>query len=326
MVKTSYDNTKGALGRLFWLLAGVTLLATSCQSESDIQRIEGQAQGTTFHVTLYDAPVGDWAARIGAWLQAYNREASAWDPESTLSRYNAGDYDEPTPIFEHLLAETREIYALAYPALEPYMGHIIEAWGFGVGDGYLTLSDSAMVDSLMDLTFTDPMLNVNAYSQGHSVDILVDSLLAHGVTTAFVEVGGELRVMGSKPDGSAWMVGIEQPTEEKGQSLMAQVPIQLGYALATSGNYRNYQIDSASGRKYGHTLNAHTGWPARTDLLSATMIGPKCVYADGMATAAMSMGLAATQTWLTEHPDWDAYLIYSDSTGGYQVWTTLELE
>ena len=301
------------------------VLATSCQPQPRVEYIEGRAQGTTFHVTLYEAPKADWTQRVGSWLQMYNREASAWDEQSTLSRYNRGD-QVLSPVFEDLLDVTDHVVQLADPYLEPNMGHLIEAWGFGVGEGYLTLSDTARVDSLMALTYTQPMLNVNAYSQGHSVDILVDSLQAHGVSHAFVEVGGELRVMGRKPDGTPWVVGIEQPVESASGELMAELKLQPGYALATSGNYRRFDVDPETGQKYGHTLNAQTGWPARTDLLSATMIGPTCAAADAMATAVMSMGLDRAKTWLRSHPDWDAYLIYSDTTGAFKVWTTLDLK
>ena len=166
-------------------------------------------------------------------------------------------------------------------------------------------------------------LNFMSFSQGHSVDVVLDYLKARGATAAFVEIGGEVRTFGQKPDGTSFRVGIEQPQEAKGKELMETVELQER-ALATSGNYRNYKTDPATGAHYGHTLDAKTGWPIQTDVLSATMMGPSCALADGMATAAMAMGLERTRKWLQAHPEWDAILIYGSEKEGLSVWSTLK--
>ena len=168
---------------------------------------------------------------------------------------------------------------------------------------------------------TRTQLNFMSFSQGHSVDIVCDSLRARGATAAFVEIGGEVRTFGVKPDGSSYKVGIELPHQGKSSEYAQTVELNER-ALATSGNYRNYKVDPVTGAHYGHTLDAKTGWPIQTDVLSATLIGPTCAEADGMATAAMAMGMEKTKQWLAQHPEWDALLITGNEAEGLQVWAS----
>jgi thiamine biosynthesis lipoprotein len=227
--------------------------------------------------------------------------------------------------------------SIVEPSLEP----ILKAWGFTAGGSPLLPSgegaarDSVLVDSLMlrvrwtpiagvkgPLTLARP-INVNAFAQGHSVDLLLDSLRARGATAAFVEIGGEVRAFGQKSEDKSFTVGIEKPLTSGDRSLQLTVKLD-DRALATSGNYRKFQVDSATGLKYGHSIDPRTGWPAPTDMLSATLIGPTCAEADAYATMAMVIGMQGTKQWLAGHPEWDAILIYSDPKGGVKIYNSLK--
>ena len=93
-----------------------------------------------------------------------------------------------------------------------------------------------------------------------------------------------------------------------------------------AGNYRKYRIDSVTGEKYVHTLDAQTGYPAKRDLLSATVYAPiDCADADGYATAFMAMGLEKTKVFLKKHPELSAFLIYVDVNGNPQEYSFPEV-
>lgn len=164
-------------------------------------------------------------------------------------------------------------------------------------------------------------LSFTAVAQGHSVDIVCEHLMTMGASAALVEIGGEVRCFGTKPNGKDFKIGIEKPLEHKSKDLQEIIPLR-DRALATSGDYRNVQQDTSTGERYAHTINAFTGWPARSKMLSATMIGPTCAEADGMATAAMAMGHGATIDWLANHPLWDAYLIYVAEDESLATWSS----
>jgi len=86
--------------------------------------------------------------------------------------------------------------------------------------------------------------------------------------------------------------------------------------LATSGNYRKYYIKD--GVKYAHTINPHTGYPVQHSLLSATVVAPKAGLADAYATAFMVMGVVKSRLVLKQHPELEAFLIYSDENGNFK--------
>jgi thiamine biosynthesis lipoprotein len=119
------------------------------------------------------------------------------------------------------------------------------------------------------------------------------------------------------------LIGIEQPILEKRDEFQVVVPLQ-NRALATSGNYRNFRIDSLNGTKFSHTLNAFSGWPIETEIKSSTVIGTSCALADALATAFLAMPLNQVQSWLENNQEWDAYLIYQNKKGDLEVWSSLE--
>ena len=328
---------KGAPGRPFLALA--TAILAACASESEFV-VQGEAQGSTFVVRAYGDSLNLEESDVAWWLADYNKAVSAWDPESELSRLNRGEVVATTPVLNELLLVAEGIRSATDSLVEPALEPVLRAWGFTAGTQLLPsphgpTRDSAIVDSLMALVrwsgptitsegarLTHP-INVNAFAQGHSVDLVLDSLRARGASAAFVEIGGEVRCFGLKPNGDPFKVGIEKPLTSGDRSLQLTVELE-DRALATSGNYRKFQVDSATGQRYGHSLDPRTGWPAPTDVLSATLIGPSCAEADAYATMAMVLGVERTKQWLAQHPEWDAILIYSDAQGVLQIYNSLK--
>ena len=136
-----------------------------------------------------------------------------------------------------------------------------------------------------------------------------------------VEIGGEIKAKGMNPKGKVWKIGIDRP--KYGNiipGLQMQVILELNEkALATSGNYRKFYEED--GVKYTHSIDPQTGYPAKHEILSATIIAENCMLADAYATACMVVGLQKAKE-LVISEDLDAYLIYGDSEGEYQVWTS----
>jgi len=340
MILVVRSAIRGAIWRPFLILVAVGMMA-SCASSSQEFAVEGEAQGSTFVVRAYGDSLRVSEEDVARWLQEYNSAVSVWDPSSELSRLNRGEAVSPSAILADLLLITGVLREATDSIVEPSLEPILQAWGFTAGGSQLLPSgegaarDSVLVDSLMlrvrwtpiapvkgPMTLTRP-INVNAFAQGHSVDLLLDSLRARGATAAFVEIGGEVRAFGQKSEDKSFTVGIEKPLTSGDRSLQLTVKLD-DRALATSGNYRKFQVDSATGLKYGHSIDPRTGWPAPTDMLSATLIGPTCAEADAYATMAMVIGMQGTKQWLAGHPEWDAILIYSDPKGGVKIYNSLK--
>jgi thiamine biosynthesis lipoprotein len=223
-------------------------------------------------------------------------------------------------------------------AFDITVGPLVEAWGFGP-DEQKSFTESKR-DSLLSLVGmekveirngkvykTDPRirLDFNAIAQGYSVDIISEYFGGLGIERFLVEIGGEVRVKGDKK-GVLWRIGIDRPEDNNispGTDLQAIISLK-DRSLATSGNYRKFYVED--GIKYSHTIDPKTGYPARNQLLSATIIAEDCATADGIATACMVMGKDRTIDFLNLHPEFEAYLIFSDDEGNFRTWATKDLE
>ena len=140
----------------------------------------------------------------------------------------------------------------------------------------------------------------------------------HAIPSYLVEVGGELRGFGIKPDQMPWWVRIETPPAS------AAYPTQInwdglvalhGLAIATSGSYR--QFFEQDGRQYSHTLDPRSGYPVDNSLVSVTVLHKECMIADALATAFTVMGEQAALDYANSHQI--ACCLMSQSASGLQV-------
>jgi thiamine biosynthesis lipoprotein len=183
-----------------------------------------------------------------------------------------------------------------------------------------------LVDNKLVKDIPQVMLDFNAIAQGYTVDVLASFLDNKGIKNYMVEVGGELRAKGKKLNDSSWTVGIEQPDENltEGSTLFAVINLK-NKSLATSGNYKKFYVEQ--GKKYAHIIDPFTGYPAKHNLLSATVIAGDCMTADAYATSFMVMGFEKSKQFLSEHKDLnlEVFFIY-DENGVSKKFTSKNFE
>lgn len=280
------------------------------QPPSDIVwALDGRTMGTTWSARVIAPPGADKAgihAAIQSELDAVVAVFSPWEPDSEISRFNGAPpgvwaLSEP---FWAVLDAAMNIADDTDGAVDPTLGALVDLWGFGpagarAADAPLPADDEidaararsgwqalrlnreaqgAMQPGGMTLDFS-------GIAKGHAVDRVSDRLTALGATSHLVEIGGELRGRGVKPDGQPWWVEIEQPPGSPSpRTLMALIDV----AMATSGDYR--RAFSHDGRRYSHTIDGRTGRPVDNGLASVTVIHPSAMKADAFATALTVMG------------------------------------
>lgn len=143
-------------------------------------------------------------------------------------------------------------------------------------------------------------IDLGGLGKEYAADRAATLLQAAGVRHALVNLGGDVRVLGGRPDGSAWTLGIRHPRETA--AFLGSVALRDG-ALATSGDYeRGFNAD---GRRFHHLLDARTGWPAE-GWQSVSVVAPACLAAGALATLAMLMGDAAPALLRAECAAWVA--------------------
>lgn len=326
------------LRRLIIFLAIIQLFFSSCADKTPVyDSFGGLTQGTTYGITFEKGrkiKKDKLQAGIQQILTDFDNSLSVYNKNSIISKVNNNEDVTPDSLFIEVFYRSKEISELTGGVFDITVGPLVNAWGFG--PDALRNFDKTKLDSLMNLVGIDKVslingkivkadpgitLDVNAIAQGYSVDVVARYLESLGINSFLVEIGGEVRVKGSKA-GVPWRIGIDEPNDENvtaGDMLQDIVAI-TDKAISTSGNYRKFYIDS--GVKYSHTIDPRTGSPTRHNLLSATIIADECVTADAFATACMVLGKDGAIELITKYNFLEAYLIYSDESGKYKTWMT----
>ncbi|MCG2460480.1 FAD:protein FMN transferase [Flavobacteriaceae bacterium F89] len=317
----------------------VVLLSVSCGKHGALvkNRSSGGALGTMYHITYISDRQLDYQPEIDSVFAAINHSMSTYIPGSDISKINDGDSTVVVDqMFRDVFELSKEVHDSTEGYFDPTVGVLVDAWGFGPGK-QITL-DSAKVDSLLDyvgfekvgitddnrITKSDYRIrfDFNAVAKGYAIDRLAAMLDAKGIANYLVEVGGEIvakgkNVMKEKP----WVVGIDNP-EGKDRSKPIVLLSLENEALASSGNYRKFRIDTITGKKYVHTINPKTGYTKNSNVLGSSVIASNCAMADAYATAFMAMDLDDSIKLLVHEKDMEAFIVYLDEDGNVEEFMT----
>jgi thiamine biosynthesis lipoprotein len=280
---------------------------------SRIHIVEGTSMGTTWSARVATNRADDLRPALQAELDAIVAQMSHWEPDSLLSRYNrapAGTWvDLPAQFFD-VVDYALWAHMASGGAYDPAAGALVDLWGFGAARRYdhtgFYAPDDDAIDRVLDqrasarLSFDRDgrrllqpggvRLDLSSIAKGYAVDSLAQCLERRGLHHYLVEVGGELRGAGVKPDGHPWWVEVEVvPDADVPDSATPQAIVALhGVAIATSGDYRQYFEHGA--RRVSHTLDPRTGRPVAGDVASVTVLAPTCMEADALSTVLTVLG------------------------------------
>lgn len=320
--------------KYYFFLFSVLFSFFSCtSSQSDWKLSQGEIFGTTYGIQ-YEAKENFQEAFDSAFL-AINKSMSTYDSKSLISKLNRGSIEYLDPMFVEVFTKAKEYSQITKGYLDPTIGDVVNAWGFGSKKKLLQI-DSAKIDSLMRFVgiqnlhiqnnqlikkYPQTYLEFNAFAKGYALDIIARILDQNGIPNYLIEIGGEIRCKGTNTKGKYWLVGIDKPVEDSTKSELSAKVFLLNQSMATSGNYHKYYED-LEGNKYVHTINPHTGYPVKSNLLSAVVITENCITADAYATAFMAMGIDKVKQFLSENPSVQSMLLYSDKQNVIKIWMT----
>lgn len=311
------------------------LLPTMLLAQAEPILLSGYAQGTTYHISYFDAQNRDFQEEIEKLLQEFDNSVSTYNVNSIISKINRNEKNVVTDsYFNACFLKAKEVWKNTDGAFDPTVYPLVNAWGFGPGKKQKI--EQHIIDSILPFVGLQLIelkgnkikkkdkrvaLDFNAFAQGYSVDVVADFFNRKGVYAYLIEIGGEVYAHGRKPDGAKWTVGIEQPYDHPDGTNQLRALIQIeNKALATSGNYRKFVIEN--GMKYAHHIDPKTGYPAKNNLLSVSLFSDACINSDANATGILVMGLEKAKVFLAAHKEFEAYLIYSDEKGNYAVYMT----
>ncbi|OWQ88626.1 hypothetical protein CDN99_16540 [Roseateles aquatilis] len=282
-----------------------------------LHALDGETMGTTWSVRfigpagLRDSTIAEAVVHV---CDDVIEQMSHWTAASDLSRFNRAAVGSVRVLpegFASVLDAALRIAAASDGAYDPTAGGLVALWGFGpTGETALaprhdapdfrvpSAADRARVHCGWDSlpwdgerrALTQPggaTLDLSAIAKGHAVDRVSELLTRLGLPNHLVEIGGELRGAGLKPDGQPWWVDLEPLSADCG---LAPVRLALhGLAVATSGDYRKYYA-GADGHRRSHTLDPRTRQPVAHGLAAVTVVHDSAMWADGWSTALMVLG------------------------------------
>lgn len=308
---------------------------------AELYHLQGETMGTTWSLRMA-GPRGLMPdmLRMGVERQLASviADMSTWEADSALSRFNraeAGSWHELSPDFFTVLDYSLELAAQSEGAFDPTVGPLVNLWGFGPAghrdsdpegrhdaapDAETLATVSARcgwqrlqldAENLRALQPGGAYVDFSGVAKGFAVDKLSDYLLEQGFVNHLVEIGGELRGRGIRPDGHPWWVMLEPvvtPAKDNADGVesmpLESMPVETivalhNLAIATSGDYRRFFM--VGEQRYAHTIDPRSGSPVSHALASVTVLHESCMQADAEATVLMVLGVAEGEAYAERH-------------------------
>ena len=196
---------------------------------------------------------------------------------------------------------------------------LVELWNITGDTPYVPTQEE--IDALLPLVGSDHLrvsgnsatlddgcaVDLGGIGKGYASDLVHLMMDAHGVESGSISLGGNVYVCGTKPDGSPWTVGIQNP---EGDGCAAYVRLTNAFAVTSGGYQRFFTADD--GTVYQHIIDPKTGYPAQSDLLSVTVVGKSGTRCDAYSTALYVMGEVGAIDFWRSMGDFDMVLITAD--------------
>ena len=313
------------------LLLALTLTLVSLSLPSPASASSARTFFAMDTVMTVSAPEADESLLSACEQAVFRLDAllSVTQPTSQIYRLNQEGQSALSPDTEAVLSYALSACRLTGGALDVTLYPVVRAWGFTTGEyrvptdeeiaALLPLVDYTQVSLSGGVASLPPSFQVDlgAVAKGYASDVVADLLRQGGVTSALIDLGGNIYCLGAKPDQSAWRIGIRDPLNPEG--FVGSLSV-TDAAVVTSGSYeRNFT--APDGRVYGHIFDPATGRPAENGLISVTVTGPTGMECDALTTALYVMGPNAAAEFLSAAPSIDALMV--DDQGG--IWITESL-
>lgn len=230
---------------------------------------------------------------------------------------------EPVSVSDDTIAvlnKAIEIGGKTNGALDVTIYPLLTEWGFTT-DTQQVPTDDIIADKLKLIDYTkisvkgntvqlpdNMQIDFGALAKGYTSDCVTDILKENGVKSALVNLGGNVHAVGTKPDGTLWKVGVQNPFSPSEQVCILEIADK---AVITSGNYERFFTDE-NGRKYWHILDSTDGFPADNGLVSVTIVGENGLLCDALSTALFVLGTDKAIDYWRNSADFEMILITDD--------------
>lgn len=290
--------------RLFFLFFIIcSLILVGCTRNQEPVTQTGFYFDTVIQITLYDTQDSSILDGCFALAESYENLFSVTVEKSDIWRINHsnGRTVEVSEDTASLLRTALDYACLTDGKVDPTIMPVSSLWDFG-SDATPHVPGASDIEEALrhvdyhsiildgnTVTLTDPkaQIDLGFIAKGYIADRMKEYLSEQGVQSACINLGGNVMTLGSKPDGSAYKIGIQKPFAEEGTS-DAVIEIR-DTSVVTSGIYERYFYENDV--LYHHILDTSTGYPVENDIASVTILCPSSVDADALSTSCYCLGL-----------------------------------
>ena len=310
---------------LLLLLTGCELLPEGSGGSRAASEASVWAMDTQMDLRLYGDTEGAVMAKLTALLNELDRSLSATRPDSALTALNESGRSDDARILR-LTESALEVSEQSGGALDITLLPVSRAWGFSTGS--YALVPAAELEKLrqqvgMEKIVLKPgqsvelptgtALDFGALAKGYAADLCRAELEQAGLS-GILSLGGNIQTVGTKPDGSDWNIGVQDP-DDSGRYLLT-LRLTGSKAAVTSGDYQRYFMQD--GLRYCHIIDPKTLAPVRGSLRSVTVVADSGLYADALSTALFVLGREAGEALRRQRGDFETVWIEDDGS----VWVS----
>lgn len=300
------------------------------------------AMDTLFSLRVYGARGEEALKQCETRVRELEGLLSVTRPDSDVGRLNAGDSRDTKGI--SISADTYILLSLAISlgeetegALDVTLYPVLREWGFTTGElgsVQYRIPKAERIQALLQKVDYESILlepsmseggegtvyvpegveiDLGAVAKGYTGDCLLGVLRDMGVTSAMLDLGGNVQTLGAKPDGSPWRIAVRNPFDRARELGVLDI---IDKSVITSGSYERY-FTGEDGRDYWHILDPEDGYPADNGLVSVTVVGDSGVRCDGLSTALFVMGKDRAVDFYRRRQDFEMLLVTEE--GGLYV-------
>jgi len=257
--------------------------------------------GTFVKIVVYDKEHSNAITAMEKAFRAVenvNELMSTYIEESEISQLNKnGHLDSISPEFAYVLSKAEKYSDLSNGAFDITVKPLLELYKNTFKTRNSPPNDEELAEALKlvdyrnvilkdrSVKFKTPgcMVDLGGIAKGYAIDQAIEALETSGINYALVNAGGDIRALGTKPDGKKWKIALQNPRDKDDFITKFELSDK---AVATSGDYERYFNESKSAH---HIINPKTGKSA-TELISVTVIAQKAIDADALATTVFVLG------------------------------------
>lgn len=283
--------------------------------------------GTTVSISLFDHQDEAILDEAFEKVKTLENELSLNKDSTLLTELNASAGTKPYPVNDTLFDIVQKGYyysELTDGSFDISIGPLVKLWSIGLPEARVPSPEEIQqvlplinyqaihLDEQAKTIYLDTpgmQLDLGGIAKGYIADTLAAFLKSKGVEHALIDLGGNIYALGTKVDGSLWKVGIQDPFENRNNTI-GYIPI-ANQSVVTSGIYERYL--EADGNKYHHILDPSTGYPFDNEIAGVTIISDTSIDGDALSTSVFSKGLEEGLEFVKSLPNVEAIFITKDS-------------